>query len=120
MKPQIKITNAELEFMLGYLPSYGAVDSAKRPMLARLIGLTLSKANDTFFSFPAILNLNTKVNCIKVIRTLTGMGLKEAKDAVEAETKFSLTAYGLSKEQVAAAIDSCSSIGYPAPEVHWS
>lgn len=29
-------------------------------------------------------DINNKINCIKTVRALTGMGLKEAKDAVEA------------------------------------
>lgn len=52
---------------------------------AVLFGLMEGKSHDTLSIFTSInQSVNRKIEAIKIVRTLTGWGLKEAKDAVEA------------------------------------
>jgi ribosomal protein L7/L12 len=94
-----KISSDELDFMLAHVPAFGVLAEKERRLFASIMAKVNSTASVVqMFYFPINKNPNTKVMAIKLIRQATGMGLKEAKDAFEAQHHFSLTDWKMSKE----------------------
>lgn len=107
MSQTFKLNREELEFLLNTVPAYGALNGAEKPMFLRIMGLLASKPPVFSFYFPKQDNDGNAVPVIKLIRAQTGWGLKEAKDAWDAEQRFTLTQFKLSKE---ALLEMCSSV----------
>ena len=101
MEKSICVSPDDIDTLLSVFPAWGGMTSAQRDMFLRLAHLVPVAGTEEGFYFPDIpANSQQKVSCIKALRTLTGVGLKEAKDAVEQETRFSLVGYNLTKEKV--------------------
>ena len=97
-----KLNRAEFDFVLRFLPAFKDVSTKEQSLYAGLFE-KLSKAPKAAiskFRFTIALNASAKVSCIKFIRERTGWGLKEAKDAFDAETIFSLNDWKMSREQL--------------------
>ncbi|WP_069632253.1 50S ribosomal protein L7/L12 [Campylobacter pinnipediorum] len=76
--------------------------SAAPVMVAGAAGATGEAAEEkTEFNIVLLDSGDKKINVIKVVRALTGLGLKEAKDAVEATP--SVLKEGVSKDEAEAA-----------------
>ena len=108
-----KLNRAEFDFVLRYLPAYKDVSGKEQALYAGLFE-KLAKAPKpaiSRFRFPLNLNASSKVSCIKFIRERTGWGLKEAKDAFDAETIFSLNDWKMSREQLEELVKK-SNVGY--------
>src|ERR1700733_3596581 len=73
----------------------GGVVMAAGPVDAKPVAVEATEFKVTLESFDAA----KKINVIKVIREITGLGLKEAKDAVEGAPK--VVKEGVSKEDAA-------------------
>lgn len=73
--------------------------SAAPVMIAGAAGAGVAEAAEEKTEFDVVLTSagDKKINVIKVVRTLTGLGLKEAKDAVEGTP--STLKEGISKEE---------------------
>ena len=119
-----KLNRAEFDFVLRFLPAFKDVSPKEQALYAGLFE-KLSKAPKTAinkFRFTIALNASTKVSCIKFIRERTGCGLKEAKDAFDAETIFSLNDWKMSREQLEALLsktDGYYSSNYSSIKIEW-
>jgi hypothetical protein len=98
----IKVSHEELEFMAKHLPAFGTLGSSEIPLYLHIMQLLASIPKVVTFIFPREHNhvMGKAVACIKMIRTFTGWGLKEAKDAYDAEHPFNLSDAKMTKEQV--------------------
>ena len=99
-----KISQEEMDFLLTYVPAYGTLDKDGKRTLMTLMGKVSARqaSGPQLFRLYKHKNPQNAVPCIKLIRHCTGMGLKEAKDAWDAETTFNLTDWKMGKEQLEA------------------
>lgn len=102
MKPNLYVSPQDVECLLFGFSAYKDLTEQQRNLLKRLASIDFTTKAGEGFYFPALYNSHTKIHCIKTLRALTGLGLKEAKDAVEQETRFSLLGYDLTAEKVLA------------------
>lgn len=101
MQPNLYVSAEDVELLLQGFPAYKDMEAMQRKLFRRIASVQFSEGAEEGFYFPNIhANIQQKVSCIKALRNLTGLGLKEAKDAVEQETRFSLLGYNLTKQKV--------------------
>ena len=115
----IKVTPEELDAILSALPTVAGMPQVFKDAVWRLSGEVIKrrKKPTLSFYFPREKNADTAVPCIRIIRTFTGLGLKEAKDAFDSNTGFKLVVYAITKEAVEAII--ASHTFAKAPVVEW-
>lgn len=108
-----KLNREELNFVLGYLPAFKDVPESKKDIYTRIFGLLAAAPKEVAqrFQFNVDKNYSCKVNCIKTIRQITGWGLKEAKDAFDANTVFFLKDVKMGKEEIEAIVKTNSGSG---------
>ena|SRR5579883_319948 len=97
----VKLTVLEAKALGDYLETVHGIKAAAAAVVAAPAGggaAAPAEAAAAQTEFDVVLEAigNNKINVIKVVRAATGLGLKEAKDAVEAAPKAIKT--GVSKE----------------------
>lgn len=83
-----EVDHADLEIALGQFPQYLTLNPKERAAFDRLIHSKVEAERANALKVPTHFKLTwapaQKIMAIKLHRTITGSGLKEAKDAVEA------------------------------------
>ena len=95
------MTVLELKELVSALEEHFGVTAAAPVAVAAVGGATEAAEEKTEFNIVLVDSGDKKINVIKVVRALTGLGLKEAKDAVEGTP--SVLKEGVSKDEAEAA-----------------
>lgn len=92
----IQLDTEDVLYLINHLPAMKDIDDPVRFMKivsqvhGAMVGNDSPKKNPSGWFKPHLTNPNKKVAVIKMLREMTGLGLKEAVDAVNTSTQFPL------------------------------